>query len=144
MVYKVLRFLGAVALAWIFSFLASVFHTLFFAGTAHFFANISWSNWLSFDIFRGFLLPIAWSILWLIGAGLVALVRGNKIIAALPIICFILQTIHLVDVLFIHPIEPIVDEIGQGFWYYFGAVVTFGEILASFGICTVCMFVYDD
>lgn len=138
-VFGVLRFVGAIVAAVLFSYLLDIFHILFFGGVVHFFANLSWSNWISFDIFRGFLLPIVWTILWIIGVGLAWLVRGSKWIAALPIIYFLLRIVNDIVILFVEPIEPIVDEIGLGFWYYAGAVVTFIEILVFYIICTLQM-----
>lgn len=143
MIYKVFRFFGAIIAAVIFSYLVDVFHVLFFGGVVHFFANLSWSNWLSFDIFRGFFLPIAWAILWLIGMGLAWLVRGSKVIAALPILYFILRIINAFFVLFIDPVEPIVEEIGLGFWYYTGAIITFVGILICYIICSAVMISSD-
>lgn len=143
MIHKVLRFFGAIVAALLFSYLVDFFHIVFFGGAAHFFANLSWSNWFSFDLFRGFLLPIVWAILLLIGMGLVWLVRGSKVIAALPIVFFIMGIISDFKILFLNPIELIVNDIGLGFWYYFGAVVTFLEMLICYGICAFSMFVYN-
>ena len=137
--YKVLRFLGAVVASLLFSYLVDFFHIAFFAGAAHFFANLSWSNWFSFDIFRGILLPIVWAVLWLIGMGLVWLTRGSKVIAALPLLLFVLAIITDFRTLFLNPIELIVDDIGHGFWYYLGAVVTFIEILVCYIACSISM-----
>lgn len=139
MIYKILRFLGAILSAVLFSYLVDIFHLLFFGGVVHFFANLSWSNWISFDTLRGFLLPVVWTILWLIGMGLAWLVRGSKWIAALPIIYFLLRIVNDFIILFVEPIEPIVDEIGLGFWYYTGAIVTFIGILVFYIICTLQM-----
>lgn len=144
MVSKVLRFLGAIIAAFLFDYLVNGFHLAFFVGAAHFFANLSWSNWLSFDIFRGFLLPIAWTILWLIGMGLVWLVKGSKIIAALPILMFIWGIIAEFKFLFLYPTDLIVDDIGQGFWYYLGATLTFLEMVACYVFCSVAMFIEQD
>ena len=141
MVYKILRFLGAIVVAQIFAFGVSTFHIVFFGGAAHFFANLSWSNWLSFDTFRGFLLPIAWTVLSLIGFGLVWIVRGEKLIAAIPICILIKGVFMSFKLLFLEPAELIVDEIGQGFWYYFGAILTFLPILmlyVGYSIAMLC------
>ena len=135
---------GAIVVAILFRFLVDFIHIAFFGGAAHFFANLSWSNWFSFDIFRGFFLPIAWTILWLIGMGLMWLVRGSKVIAALPIILFVLGIISDYNKLFLNPIELIVDDIGLGFWYYFGAIITFIEILTCYVVCAVSMFASDE
>lgn len=142
--YKVLRFIGAIITAWIFRYLVNFFHIAFFGGATHFIANLSWSNWFSFDILRGFLLPIAWTILWLIGMGLVWLVRGSKVIAALPLLLFVSGIIVDFRILFIEPIELIVDDIGQGFWYYIGAIITFITILICYFVCAVSMFATDE
>ena len=144
MVYKVLRFIGAIVAAILFRFLVDFVHIAFFGGAAHFFANLSWSNWFGFDLFRGFFLPIVWTILWLIGMGMMWLVRGSKVIAALPIILFVLGIISDYNKLFLNPIELIVDEIGLGFWYYFGAIITFIEILTCYVVCAVSMFATDE
>ncbi len=144
MIYKVLRFLGAIIAALLFSYLVNFFHIAFFGGAAHFFANLSWSNWFSFDLLRGFLLPIVWTILWLIGMGLAWLVRGSKVFAALPLIWFLSGIITDFRILFLNPIELIVNDIGLGFWYYLGAVITFIEILVCYGICAISMFAPDN
>ena len=144
MTNKVLRFIGTIIATFVFCFLVQLFHVLFFAGAVHFFANITWSSWFSFDFFRGFLLPIGWAVIWLVGAGLVWLVKGNKMLAVLPLIWFVIQTIISFVGLFVNPVEPIIEEIGLGFWYYFGAVITFVEILICFGICVFSMFIYNE
>ena len=139
MVYKVLRFLGAIIMALIFDYLLSVSHIAFFGGTAHFFSNLSWSNLLSFDIFRGFLLPIVWGVLSLIGIGLVWIVRGEKLIAAIPIYIFVTGAVTNFKLLFLEPVELIVNDIGLGGWYYFGAGLTFFIILALYISYSVLM-----
>ena len=144
MFYKVLRFIGAIIAALLFRFLVDFFHIAFFGGAAHFFANISWSNLFGFEIFGGFLLPIVWNILWLIGMGLMWLVKGSKVIVALPLIIFVLGIIADFRRLFLDPIELIVDDIGQGFWYYFGAILTFIEIVICYGVCAISLFVTDE
>ena len=144
MFYKVLRFIGAIITALLFGYLVDFFHIAFFGGAAHFFANLSWSNWFSFDIFRGFLLPIVWTILWLIGMGLMWLVKGSKVIAALPLIIFLLGVIADFRILFLYPDEFIVNDIGQGFWYYFGAILTFIGIIICYGVCAISLFVTDE
>ena len=144
MIHKVLRFLGAMVAALLFSYLVDFFHIAFFGGIAHFFANLSWSSWFSFDVLRGFLLPIVWGILWLIGMGLAWLVRGSKVIATLPLIWFLLGIIADFRILFLDPIELIVNDLGLGFGYYFGAVITFIEILVCYGICSISMFALDN
>lgn len=144
MIQKVLRFFGAVIAAFLFSHLVDFFHIVFFGGAAHFFSNLSWNNWLSLDLFRGALLPLVWAILWLIGMGLVWLVRGSKGIAALPLIWFFLGVISDFRILFLDPIELIIDDIGLGFWYYFGAVITLVEIIVCYGICAAAMLTRDD
>lgn len=144
MLNKVLRFIGAIVAALLFRVLVDFFHIAFFGGAAHFFANLSWSNWFSFDIFRGFLLPIVWILLMFIGMGLVWLVRGSKVIAAFPLLLFVLGIIADFNRLFLNPIELIVDDIGQGFWYYLGAIITFIEILICYILCAVSMFATDE
>lgn len=88
MIGNIFRFIGAIVASLIFSFLVDMFHLAFFGGVTHFFANLSWSNWFSFDVLRGFLLPVAWTVLWLISMGLTWLVKGSKVLAILPIHCF--------------------------------------------------------
>lgn len=145
MVKVILRFIGAIVAAMLFDYLVSFFHFAFFCGAAHFFANLSWSNWFSFDILRGFLLPIVWGVLCLIGTGLTWIVKGSKIIAALPIIILIRGIILDFDVLFLNPIDIAVDDIGLGFWYYFGAVLTFLPILIYKTIYIIVgMFAFDE
>ena len=145
MIYKVLRFIGAIIAASIFSFGVNFTYFSFFDEVSHFFANLSWSNLLSFDIFRGFLLPVAWAILYLIGAGLVRMVRGSKIIAAIPIYIFItVGVISSFKLLFLESVEIIVDDIGLGFWYYFGAVITFLFIIVTYLLCSIFMLIKQD
>lgn len=141
--YKVLRFLGAIVAAYVFSFLVDFIHLAFFSGAAHFFGNLSWSNWFSFDLLRGFLLPIAWSFLGLIGMGIVWLVRGSKVIAVLPMLWFLVAIIADFFSLFVNPAEQIIDDIGQGFWYYVGATLIFIAILTCYVMCAVSMFVSE-
>ena len=137
--YKLLRFFGSIIAALLFSYIVDAFHIAFFAGAAHFFANLSWSNWFGFGVLRGFLLPVVWAILWLVGMGLVWLARGSKIIAAFPLVLFALGIITDFKGLFLNPIELIVDDIGLGFWYYLGATITFTEIIICYVVCSVCM-----
>lgn len=144
MFYKVLRFIGAIIVALLFARLVDAFHITFFGGAAHFIANLSWSNWLGFGVLRGFLLPIAWAILWFIGMGLAALVRGSKAMAALPLVIFVLAVIADFRILFLEPIDLIVADIGQGFWYYFGAILTFIGIVFFYGICAAFMLASDE
>lgn len=139
MVYKILKFFGAIAVAILFCYVVDMFHMLLFGGVVFFFADFSWRNWLSLDVFRAFLLPIAWGIIWLIGMGLGWLTKDSKVLAVLPIIIFVIRIINDFIVLFIQPIEPIIAEIGLGFWYYAGAVITFIMILACYLICSVVM-----
>ena len=79
-----------------------------------------------------------------IGMGLVWLVRGSKVIAAFPLLLFVLGIIADFNRLFLNPIELIVDDIGQGFWYYLGAIITFIEILICYILCAVSMFATDE
>ena len=144
MLYKVLRFIGAIIVAVLFSYLVDVFHFSYFAGASHFFANITWSNWLGFDSLRGIVLPLMWIILWLIGLGLGWLVRGSKIIAAFPILIFILCLITDFIGLFIIPLKQITDEIGQGFFYYLGATLTYLGILACYFACSMGILTFQD
>ena len=144
MFYKVLRFIGAIIAALLFAYLVDAFHITFFGGAAHFIANLSWSNWLGFDILRGFLLPVVWGVLWLIGMGLACLVRGSKAMAALPLVIFALGVISDFIDLFLVPVKSIVADIGQGFWYYFGAILTFIGIVFFYGICAAFMLASDE
>jgi len=138
MIYKVLRFLGAIIVAYIFALLNDLMNLAFFRGACDFFNDITWKSWLSFDTLRGFILPIIWAILWLVGWGLWWLVKGVKWITILPIIYFIVRLIDDFYLLFINP-SAIID-MEHGFWYYTGAVITFIEILVCYGICTVALF----
>ena len=144
MFYKVLRFIGAIIVALLFARLVDAFHITFFGGAAHFIANLSWGSWLGFDILRGFLLPVVWGVLWFIGMGLAALVRGSKAMAALPLVIFALGVISDFIDLFLEPIDLIVADIGQGFWYYFGAILTFIGIVFFYGICAAFMLASDE
>ena len=139
MVYKILKFLGAIAVAILFCYVVDMFHMLLFGGVVFFFADFSWRNWLSLDVLRALLLPIAWGIIGLIGMGLVWLTKESKTFAVLPITIFAFRIINDFIVLFIQPIEPIIAEIGLGFWYYVGATITFIMILACYLICSLVM-----
>lgn len=144
MLNNILRFLGAVACAFAFSFLVDASNLVIFGGTAHFIANLTWTNWLSFDLFRGFLLPVAWGVTWLLGMGLLWLVKGSIVHAVLPIIIFIRGIVNDFYVLFIQTAEPIVEDIGLGFWYYVGASLCFIVMFACYAICTISMFAYQE
>lgn len=144
MVNNVLRFLGAIAVAYVFSLMVDMIHITFFAGVAHFLGHLSWSSWFSLDIFRGLLLPIAWGILWLVGFGLSAIVRGSTPIALIPLIYFGISIIRDFNNLFLDPLEPIVEEIGLGFWYYAGATLTFVAIVVCYLICSITMLLKED
>ncbi|MBR2203378.1 MAG: hypothetical protein IJ914_04140 [Prevotella sp.] len=144
MFYKVLRFFGAIIAALLFAYLVDAFHLAFFGGAVHFLANLSWGSLLGFDILRGFLLPVVWGVLWLIGMGLACLVRGSKVMAALPLVIFVLAVIADFRILFLEPIDLIVSDIGQGFWYYFGAILTFIGIVFFYGICAAFMLASDE
>lgn len=144
MIYKILRFVGAIIAAVIFSYLNETVHLAFFAGAAHFFANLTWTNWFSFDTLRGFLLPLIWTFLSLIGMGLVWMVRGSKVISAIPIIWFVLSIVAVFRILFLEPVELITNDIGEGFWYYTGATVTFAAISICYVICAISMLVSNE
>ncbi len=130
----VLRFIGAILAAAVFAAIVDMFHFLFFAGAAHFFANISWHNWFSLDTLRGFLLPLAWTIMWLVAMGAKWLVKGNIWLAVIPILLCIFGLIHGFDILFLHPYDGIISDIGHGFWYYFGAILTYIEMIVFYVI----------
>lgn len=137
---KLLRFIGAVIVALLFDYIVRLSHIAFFAGATHLLANLTWSNWLGFDILRASLVPVVWGILGLLGFGLSWLVRSSKIIAALPIVIFISGVIYSFANLFLYPIEMIVDDIGQGVWYYLGATVTFFFMLVCYVLGSIAMF----
>ena len=144
MFYKVLRFIGAIIAAFLFAYLVDAFHLAFFGGAVHFLANLSWGSWLGFDILRGALLPVVWTVLWLIGMGLMWLVKGSKAMAALPLVIFALGVISDFIDLFLVPVESIVADIGQGFWYYSGAIATFVWIVICYGLCAAFMLASDE
>lgn len=139
MLVKVLRFIGAIVLSFAFSYLVDVSTISFFAGTAHFFANLSFSNWMGFDLLRGVLIPILFTIMIFAGMGVIWLVKGSKIIAIIPIIIFIVSICTEFLSLFIYPIELITQDIGAGFWYYTGAVITFLEMILCYTVCSLGM-----
>ena len=149
MVYKIIKFFGAIVVAILFCYVVDIFHMLLFGEVVFFFVDFSWSNWLSWDLLRGkwyglallrgLLLLIVWGIICLIGMALEWLTKESKTFAILPIIIFIFRIVNDFIVLFIQPIEPIVAEIGLGFWYYVGATITFIMILACYLICSLVM-----
>ncbi|MBR4389720.1 MAG: hypothetical protein IKT00_11150 [Prevotella sp.] len=130
----VLRFIGAILATVVFAMIAVLFHFLFFGGAAHFFANISWHSLFSFDSLRGLLLPLAWTIMWLVAMGAKWIVKGNIWLAVIPILICILGLIHGFDILFLHPYEVIISDIGHGFWYYLGAILTYIGMIVFFAI----------
>ena len=71
-------------------------------------------------------------------------VKGSKVIAALPLIFFVLGVIEDFRILFIDPVEFIIDDIGQGFWYYFGAILTFIDIVICYGVFAISLFVTEE
>ena len=75
--------------------------------------------------------------------GIVWLVRGSKVIAVLPMLWFLVAIIDDFFSLFVNPAEQIVDDIGQGFWYYVGATLIFIAILTCYVMCAVSMFVSE-
>ena len=64
--------------------------------------------------------------------------------AALPLVIFVLAVIADFRILFLEPIDLIVADIGQGFWYYFGAILTFIGIVFFYGICAAFMLASDE
>ena len=138
------RFLGAIIAAQVFSFLVGLSWFTFFGEVASLIAHISWANWLRMDIIRGMLFPVVLGIIWAIGVGLCWLVRGNKWIAALPILIFIYGIIVNIDALFLSHSPAIVAEIGEGSLYYIGAICTFVVILITHVVCVLGMFISDN
>lgn len=107
------------------------------------FANFSWRALFSFDTMRGFLFPIVWVIFYAMTVGIGWIVRGSKIIAALPLICFLGALANLFYILFVNPQSSAIDEVGLGVWYYICAIVTFLIILGWMLFCTLAMFAYQ-
>ena len=140
----VLRFIGVIVSAVLFSYLVETFHYMFFRGIVHFFSNLSLGNWLFFDLFRGILLPVLLVLSSLIAMGITWMVKGSKVLKVIPICYFILRMINDFIYLFIDQLSSIVDEIGSGFWYYTGAVVAFLGILICYGLCIASIIVSED
>lgn len=138
-----LRFSGAIVVAFIFSYLVDFFHMAFFGSTADVIVNFTWRTLFSYDILRGFLLPIMWTIIWLIAWGLCWIVRRHKLIAIPPILYFLLALVYDFKRLYINPIDMIISETGDGFGYYLGATLTFTGMLICYVACAIALLFYN-
>ena len=132
MIKFILKFVCAVGIAVLFNQLMSAFFLTVFAELAHFFGNLSWGSWFSLAVFRVFLIPVGLIVLHLVGILLVWLVRGSIVKAVLPVMIFIWGMIVNFKLLFLFPIEHIIDDIGHGFWYYLGAALTYLSMLVVY------------
>lgn len=139
MLFKLLRFIGAILLAILFSYLVDVCTISFFAGTAHFFANFSFENWMGFDLLRGLFVPTLITLIVIVGWVVVKIVNGSKLIMIIPMVIFTICIFTDFINLFFFPIEIITDEIGTGFWYYLGASITFLEMIICYAACSLSM-----
>ena len=141
--YKILRFLGALISVNVFIYLVQLFHLFCMVGVLKLFEDFSWRNLLGLDLVRGLLIPVAWFIFYWISVGIAWIVRGSKIIAALPLISFVIMAIGLFINLFVSPSNAIADEVNS--WgYYTVSVVTYLIIIGWFAFCSILMFVYED
>ena len=138
--YKILRFVGALVAANLFIFLVQLFHLVCMDSVILMFANFSWRSLFSFDVLRGGIIPIVWFIFYLMVLGIGWIVRGSKIIAALPLICFLGALINLFYILFVNPQSSAIDEVGLGIWYYSCAIITFIIIVGWMIGCALFMF----
>lgn len=138
--YKILRFFGALIVVNVFIYLVQLFHLFCMIGLIEFFEHFSWRSLFTFDIVRGFIIPIAWAIFYGIVMGIAWLVRGSKIIAALPLISFVIAAINLFIKLFISP----TDEIEPNFWYYIVSVTTYLVVIGWFVFCSIGMLAFEE
>ena len=67
------------------------------------------------------------------------LVNGKKYMMIMPILNFVISIVNDFYQLFIKKIPLIIDDIGLGFWYYFGAISTMITIFVCYIICTFKM-----
>lgn len=138
-----LRLSGAFVVSFFFSYLVDFFHMAFFGGTAHVIVNFTWRTLFSYDMLRGFLLPVMWTIIWLIALGLCWIVRRHKLIAIPPILYFLLALVYDIKRLYIYPVDMIISETGDGFGYYLGATLTFIGMLICYIACIIALLLYD-
>lgn len=141
--FFLLRLSGAFIASIIFSYLVDFFHMAFFGGTAHVIVNFTWRNLFSYDVLRGFLLPLIWTILWLMAWGICWIVRGSKIMAIPPILYFLLAIVYDFRRLYVAPLDMIISDTGDGFWYYFGATLTFIGMLVCYFACSIALLFYN-
>lgn len=144
MINKIVRFIGAIVLAWLFGCIVDIYHLFCFEAMAHYFSNLSLSNLFRWELLSAVLLPIVWAIIWLIGLGIVSLAKQSKLMKTIVLIVFVYSIIADFRIVFIIPIEPIVYDIGHGFWYFFGAILSFIGMLICYGICSVSLFVHEE
>ena len=139
-----LKFIGALLASVVFVAMVDLYHFLFFVGASHFFANFSWSSLFSFDVLRGLLLPLGWTVMWLIALGTRYLINGKRWMTIIPILLCLLGLFHGFDILFLHPWEKITSEIGTGSWYYFGAILTYIEMIVFYVVFAFMLYPQDD
>lgn len=142
--YKILRFFGALLAVNAFIYLVELFHLFCMVGLIEFFENFSWRSLFTLGIIRGFVIPIAWIIFYGISIGIAWLVRGSRIIAALPLISFVIAAIALFIKLFISPSNVVLDEVDSESWYYIASVIAYLVIIGWFIFCSILMFAFKD
>lgn len=152
--YKILRFLGAIAVAIVFAFLVDYLSVLLFKCFVDYLQGLSFEHFfaslLSLSLFgtiAPLVLGLAGAIVGGVGYVLVWLVRGVKWLAITPIIYFVSRIISDVYLLFFRPeqeMQEMINYIGHSSWYYLGAIVTLVVIICCYLACSVAMLFYDE
>lgn len=145
MIINILKFLGAIILACLFSWVVDFANLYVFVYEVRFFENFSLSSLFEFDVIRGFLFPIGLAVIAFIAFGLCLLVKGQKYSIILPIIIFIIRILRDFNILFINTSafeSPLIKNVGHGFVWYSCAIVTFVFIFLFYALATIGMLDY--
>lgn len=142
--YRILRFFGALVTIIIFIFLVGLFHLV----CMDYIVKLGTKSTLvtmifSLDLYRLlmlFLIFLVWTIFYEFAKGIGWIVRGSKVIAALPLICLLGSLVRLFYILFIN--NSFLNDVGGSVWYYFCAIITFLVILGWWSLCVLLMFTY--
>jgi len=135
----VLYFIGAIIVSRIFCAITDIFFIFLFGSVFHCLTHQSLKNFGKLFFISGAVLPIIYIILGLMGMFLKNLVNGKKYMMIMPILNFVISIVNDFYQLFIKKMPLIIDDIGLGFWYYFGAISTMITIFVCYIICTFKM-----
>lgn len=149
---KILRFIGAIILAYLFSLIWS-------SSCICIWASIVWL-FSDFTFGRFFMMSVGWSIatyiltfiLPLIGMGMTYVIKGSKLIAALPIMMFLMNVLS--DIMSFILIDkgvskPVTAELMgmlsdiSGIWYNIGAFMTSIVMIIGYVVMVSIILVYD-